>query len=317
MTANLQNPIFNDLDAAREALEAVRWPLGPYCPHCGNADPERIAKVAGKKQSHRPGLYYCNECKGQFTVTVGTVFERSKVPLTKWWLATFLMNSSKKGFSAHQLHRSLGVTYKTAWFMAHRVRAAMAEMNPGPMGGKGKIIEADETYYGNVAGTKRARRRDKGASGQEKWKVVSLVERGGKARSTHVDYLTATTLRNVLVTNADRKSDLMTDEFASYIAVGKEYASHQTVVHSKEEYVRGNVHTNSIEGFFSIFKRGMMGIYQHCSEQHLCRYLSEFDFRYSHRVKLGYSDWDRTLIALRGIEDKRLTYRRPDQTARA
>ena len=239
---DLQNPIFTDETAAREALEAVRWPNGPYCPHCGNSDPDRIAKVEGTKRSHRPGLYYCNECKGQFTATVGTVFERSKVPLTKWWLATHLLGSSKKGMSAHQLHRMLGVTYKTAWFMAHRIRTAMTDANPGPLGGEGKVVEADETYTGNK-GRNKARRSNGWRAGGEQWKVLSLVERGGKARSTHVDSLTGNAVRTVLVTNVDRKSDLMTDQSKAYTVAGKEFASHATVNHSMNEWARGLAHT--------------------------------------------------------------------------
>ena len=194
---DLQNPIFNDLDKAREALEMARWPNGPYCPHCGNSDEDLIAKVEGKKQSHRPGLYYCNECKGQFTVTVGTVFERSKVPLTKWWLATHLMASSKKGISAHQIHRMLGVTYKTAWFMCHRIREAMKDMNPAPMGGEGKIIEADETYHGKRETPRKRNKysppptRGGKSGGAQKRIIVGLVERGGKVRTFHVQQATA------------------------------------------------------------------------------------------------------------------------------
>jgi len=315
MSVNLTDPIFNDETAAREHLERIRWPNGPFCPHCGNSDPERITKLEGK--SHRPGLHQCNECDGHFTVTVGSIMERSHIPLAKWVLGFHLMAASKKGISAHQLHRMLGITYKSAWFMSHRIRAAMGEVEPGPMGGKGKIVEADETYIGNTAGVKRAKREGRRGPGHEKWKVVSLVERGGKARSIHVDDLTGHTLRNALVTNVDRKSDLMTDEWRAYRDIGEEYASHKTVNHSIEEWVRGNTHTNTIEGFFSIFKRGMKGVYQHCGEQHLQRYLVEFDFRYSHRVKLGYSDEDRAAVAIRGAEGKRLTYRQPYATANA
>lgn len=308
MTANLTDPIFTDEAAAREHLEKTRWPNGPYCPHCGNSDPERITKLEGK--SHRPGLYQCNECLGHFTVTVGSVMERSHIPLHKWVLGFHLMAASKKGVSAHQLHRMLGVTYKTAWFMAHRIRTAMTDANPGPLGGEGKVVEADETYTGNKAGNK-ARRNNGWRAGGEQWKVLSLVERGGKARSTHVYSLTANAVRKVLVTNVDRRTDLMTDQAKAYTVAGKEFASHATVNHSLNEWARGLAHTNTIEGFFSIFKRGMKGVYQHCGEAHLHRYLAEFDFRYSHRVKLGYSDGDRATIAIKGAEGKRLTYRQP------
>lgn len=320
---DLQNPIFNDLDKAREALELQRWPNGPYCPHCGNSDETKIAKVEGKKQSHRPGLYYCNECKGQFTVTVGTVFERSKVPLTKWWLATHLMASSKKGISAHQIHRMLGVTYKTAWFMCHRIREAMKDMNPEPMGGEGKIIEADETYYGQ----RETPRKDKTnrlplkkggkAGGADKRVIFGLVERGGKARTFHINQATAWEVRKLIVKNASRDSTLHTDEARIYISLGQEFDAHKTVIHSKNEYVRGNVHTNTVENVWSVFKRGMKGIYQHCGEAHLHRYLAEFDFRYNNRSALKVSDRERTNKIMEGIEGKRLTYRRIGQAQNA
>ena len=313
---DLQNPIFNDLDKAREALEKTRWPNGPYCPHCGNSDKSLIAKVEGKKQSHRAGLHYCNECKGQFTVTVGTVFERSKVPLTKWWLATHLMSASKKGISAHQMHRMLGVTYKTAWFMAHRIREAMKDMNPPAMGGEGSIIEADETYFKDKdIVTKRTK---KGKSGHgSKRTIVALVERGGPVRSFHVERATTESVREILLANASRESKLFTDESRLYTSTGTQFADHDTVTHSKYEYVRGEVHTNTIEGVFSIFKRGMLGIYQHCGEAHLHRYLAEFDFRYNNRTALKVSDRERTENAMKGISGKRLTYRRLDQSAHA
>jgi transposase-like protein len=200
-------PMFQDEDKAREALEALRWPDGPFCPHCGNSDQEKIAKVEGKKQSHRPGLYYCNDCKGQFTVTVGTVFERSKVPLTKWWLAAHLLNSSKKGISAHQIHRTIGVTYKTAWFMMHRLREAMAELKPGPLGGSGKVVEADTTYVGGKEANKHHNKRDsKKIGGMGKQIVHTLVERDGSARSHHIANVTGKTLRPILTANVSPAS---------------------------------------------------------------------------------------------------------------
>ena len=311
---DLQNPIFNDLDKAREALELARWPNGPYCPHCGNADEDLIAKVEGVKKSHRAGLYYCNECKGTFTVTVGTVFERSKVPLTKWWLATHLMSSSKKGISAHQIHRMLGVTYKTAWFMCHRIREAMKDMAPEPMGGSGKIIEADETYYGQretprkdkTARTKPTKRGKGG--GAEKRVIFGLVERGGKARTFHINQATAWEVRKIIVKNASRDSTLHTDESRIYTYLGKEFDAHKTVIHSKNEYVRGDVHTNTVDSIWSVFKRGMKGVYQHCAHHHLNRYLNEFDFRYSNRVALGVNDDQRAERILSGVVGKRLTY---------
>ena len=318
---DLQNPIFNDLDKAREALELARWPNGPYCPHCGNADEDLIAKVEGKKQSHRPGLYYCNECKGQFTVTVGTVFERSKVPLTKWWLATHLMASSKKGISAHQIHRMLGVTYKTAWFMCHRIREAMKDMNPEPMGGEGKVIEADETYYGQLETPRKSKQRKdrpyKNKGIRAKRAVLGLVERGGKVRTFHVQNANIQYVREAIVKKVSRKSELNTDESRIYTALGTEFAAHNTVNHRSKEYVRGTVHTNTIENVWSVFKRGMKGVYQHCGEAHLHRYLAEFDFRYNTRSTLKISDRERTGKIMEGIEGKRLTYRRISEAQNA
>jgi transposase-like protein len=309
--------IFTDSDKAREHLEAQRWPNGPICPHCGNADPERIKLMKGK--SHRPGLYQCNECREPFTVTVGSVFERSKIPLHTWVYATYLMNSSKKGFSAHQMHRMLGVTYKTAWFMAHRIRESMRDDKASPLGGSGKIVEADETYFGKTETQPKTTTRGQpfikpyrqGPSGKRA--VLGLVERGGRVRTFHVDKANQQTVRNIVVTNIDRESHLQTDESNLYTTTGREFASHQTVMHTAGEYVRGDVYTNTIEGYFSIFKRGMKGVYQHCSEKHLHRYLAEFDHRYNHRIKLGFTDAMRADIALSQIGGKRLTYRRPDK----
>lgn len=321
--AALDNPIFTDADKAREHLESLRWPHGPLCPHCGNADPARIKALTGR--AHRKGVYQCNECREQFTVTVGTVFERSKIPLNKWLLATHFMCASKKGMSAHQLHRMLGVTYKTAWFMCHRIREAMRpdRQSSGPLGGAGKIVEADETYFGKTE-TQPKLRRDgtpyltKGKGGPAgKRAVFALVERGGKVRSFHVDNANANTIREALVTNASRESRLFTDESRLYIKVGAEFGEHQTVRHVAKEYVRGVVHTNTIENVFSVFKRGMKGVYQHCAEKHLHRYLSEFDFRYNTRTALKVTDVERRDLALQGIEGKRLTYRRAGEAAYA
>jgi len=305
MSAELQNPIFTDEDAAREALEAVRWPDGPVCPHCGSV--ERAAKVAGAK--HRAGLYYCNDCKGQFTVTVGTVFERSKIPLSKWWLATYLLGSSKKGMSSHQLHRMLGVTYKTAWFMTHRIREAMRQgAVPGGMGGQNKVVEIDETYVGGKEANKHAwKRQNKGRGPVGKAPVLSLVERDGQIRSFHVANVTAEFLRPIIVTQVNRASYLMTDESAVYPSIGREFAGHGRVNHSAEEYVRARFwHTNTVENYFSILKRGIVGTYHHVSKAHLARYAAEFDFRYNTRA---IGDMDRAVIAAKGIEGKRLTYR--------
>ena len=307
---NLSDPIYTDENAAREHLEALRWPDGPVCPHCGAA--EAATKLKGK--STRPGVYKCKACRKPYSVTVGTVFERSKIPLHKWILATHLLSASKKGMSAHQLHRMLGITYKSAWFMAHRIREAMNPSNPTPIGGEGKIIEADETYINTKT---KADKRDVYVSGQG-WKIerrgerkiLSLVERGGQVRSVHVADLTRGTVWNIISRNASRRSRLMTDEAAIYPEIGKQFQGHESVNHSKKEYVRDDAHTNTLEGYFSIFKRGMRGIYQHCGEQHLKRYLVEFDFRYNSK---DVSDDERKDIALKGIGGKRLTYHQPNQ----
>lgn len=308
MTAVFQNPIFQDETKAREALEAVRWPEGPYCPHCGNSDQEKIAKIEGKKQSHRPGLFYCNECKGQFTVTVGTVFEKSKVPLTKWWMAAHLMNSGKNGVSAHEIHRSIGVTYKTAWFMMHRLREAMSEVASAPMGGTGGPVQADETYYGGTS--KRAKGYVKGFGGKSS--VVALVEPAtGQARAFVMKGTSANQVSEILFTNVVRKATtLVTDESRLYTKAGTEYADHQTVLHTAKKYVNeAGFTTNHVENFFGVLKRGMRGTYTHCDEKHLQRYVAEFQFRYNNRSGLGVSDGERTAKALKGIEGKRLTYR--------
>jgi transposase-like protein len=312
MNVDLTNPIFHDEDKAREHLEAARWPEGPYCPHCGSFNAHRM-----EGEKHRAGLLYCRDCRQQFSVTVGTVFERSHVPLHKWMLANYLMNASKKGISAHQLHRTIDMTYKTAWFMCHRIREAMDQTaSPFPLGGEGKVIEADEMYIGRSemqapsphrGGTPYLKRTMK----TQKRPVVGLVERGGPARAFHVpERVTAKNLREKVMPHASRKSRLHTDESALYDAIGPEFVSHETVHHGAAEYVRGDVTTNTVEGFFGIIKRGMTGIYQHCGEQHLQRYLNEFAFRYSYRVRRGYSDTERAVIALKGSSGKRLTYRR-------
>ncbi|ODA66848.1 ISXO2-like transposase domain protein [Methyloligella halotolerans] len=315
MTIVLSDPIFHNEDKAREHLEAIRWPEGPACPHCGNTDQDRIVKLKGK--SHRPGLYQCNECRGHFSVTVGSVMERSKIPLTKWVAAFHLMAASKKGVSAHQLHRMLGITYKSAWFLAHRVREAMREDadTSGPIGGEGKTVEADETYIGKrdkpyVSPHRRGLPYTKSgkSGGAQKRTVVALVERGGRVRSFHVQHATKKSVREILVRNVDRKSVLYTDESRLYTETGKEYEGHDTVNHSAKEYVRGVIHTNTIENVFSVFKRGMRGVYQHCGEAHLFRYLAEFDFRYNRRSGLGYSDAERAVEIIRGAAGKRLTY---------
>jgi transposase-like protein len=300
---DLTNPIFTDAGKAREHLEAVNWPDGPFCPHCGEC--KNVHRLQGK--STRAGLIQCNSCLKNFTVTVGTLFERSKVPLNKWMLATYLMSSSKKGMSAHQIHRMLGVTYKTAWFMCHRIREAM-DQDTGPLGGSPeKIVEADETYVGG----KSANRAFSGVP--VKQVVVTLVERDGHARSFHVANVHANTVRPLLFQHADRLSTLMTDESRAYTDAGQHYWAHQTVVHRDQQYSKkGGWHTNTVENFFSIFKRGIIGIYHHVSEAHLGRYAREFDFRYNHR---SISDSERSDQLLRGIVGKRLMYRRPHSLA--
>lgn len=298
---DMTSPIFHNEDAAREHLEALRWPNGVYCPRCGTFD--GIAKLGGKSMG--AGWYTCAACRDKFTVRVGTVFERSHIPLHKWVLAFRLMASSKKGVSSHQLHRTLGITYKSAWFMSHRIREAMTPAEPaGPLGGEGKTVEADETFIGRKADA------PKRAGYGHKHAVMSLVERGGEVRSFHIAAANAKNVREVLVKHADRKSHLMTDEAKYYTKVGKEYAWHFTVNHSEKEYARGSAHVNTLENYYSIFKRGMQGIYQHCSEQHLHRYVAEFDFRYNAREGVGTNDAERTDKAIKGAEGKRLTYRR-------
>jgi transposase-like protein len=309
MTSNLQNPIFTDDQKAREWLEARVWPNGPTCPHCGNADSAKIKALQGK--AHRPGLYQCAECREQFTVTVKTVFERSKIPLSKWLAALFMLTASKKGVSAHQIHRSLDISYKSAWFMMHRLREALRQGGLAPMGGGGGIVEADETYIGRVEGMKKTR------GPAHKNIVLTLVERGGKARSFHIDSTSVADIGKHVRENISHEAQLMTDELAAYRLIGKDFLTHDTVNHSADEYVRGDVHTNTVEGYYSIFKRGMKGVYQHCKEKHLHRYLAEYDFRYSHRAKLGYSDADRAELAAKGIVGKRLTYRRPNRKGNA
>jgi transposase-like protein len=302
------NKIYSDDNAARKHLERLLWPQGPTCPHCGNADRKRIRKLQGK--STRPGVLKCNACEKPFSVTVGTVFESSHVPLHKWVYATHLLTASKKGISSHQLMRMLGVSYKTAWFMAHRIREGMRPKELTPMGGSGKVVEADETYIGQQENlpTDVSRYHNKNM-------VVTLVERGGSARSFHTDGHSIASIIPILRQNVRRESDLMTDQALHYRAVGREFAKHGRVEHSAGEYWKpGDIHTNTVEGYYSIFKRGMKGVYQHCAEKHLHRYLSEFDFRYSNRIGLGVNDEARAEKALQGITGKRLTYRRPRST---
>ncbi len=303
---DITNPIYSDANKAREHLEALHWPQGPVCPRCGSMD--RITKLAGK--STRPGVHKCNECAKPFTVTVGTVMEDSKIPLNKWLLAFRLLAGGKKGFSAYELHRALGITYKSAWFLEHRIREAM-KSDGGPMGGPDMVVEADETYVGGKAKNRATRKP------AAKKAVVALVERDGMARSFHVGNVTANNLRPLIVTNVDRASTLMTDESPVYTRVGREFNGHHAVNHSAGEYVAlgGFKHSNTAENFFSIFKRGVVGTYHHMSEAHLARYCAEFDFRYNTRAALGFNDVERTALAVKGARGKRLTYRQPRSLA--
>lgn len=297
---DLTDPIYSNETAARAHLESIRWASGAYCPHCGEA--EQVYEIGGK--SAGSGLYNCKSCRKKFTVTVGTVFERSHIPLTKWLAAFHLLCSSKKGISSHQIHRMLGITYKSAWFMCHRIREAMKRGGMGgPVGGPGKHVEIDETYIGRKDGTKVNR-------GQaHKRAVVSLVERGGEVRSFHVDRVNSSEVASIVARNVEKSSTLNTDEAKLYVTMGRDYAGHQVVNHRADEYVRGTATTNNIEGYFSIFKRGMTGVYQHCGEAHLQRYLHEFDFRYTHRASTGMDDSTRTRRAILGSTGKRLTYK--------
>lgn len=317
-------PEFTDPEAARARLEAIRWPQGPVCPHCGCDG--RISKIQGK--SHRPGLYECIDCRNQFTVTVGTVFERSKIPLNKWLFAATLMASSKKGISSKQIERMLGVTYKTAWFMTHRLREAMKQ-GGNLFSTSGGTVEADETYVGGKERNKhRSKRNKKHIGGVGKTMVFSLVERGGKVRSATLPSINAKTLKPYLRQQLNtEKTRLMTDGEGQYRLVSKMFASHDTVNHGAGEYVRGDAHTNTVEGYFSILKRGIIGTFHHVSPQHLGRYTAEFDFRYNTRetrekvdgkwVKGGLNDAERTAELLKGIHGKRLTYRRTDREEEA
>lgn len=311
----LSNPIYHDEDAARKHIEAIRWPDGPGCPHCGVVN-EGIRPLQGPSMG--PGWYYCTSCKDKFTVRMGTVYERSHVPLHKWLLAFRLMASSKKGFSAHQLSRTLNLSYKTAWFVAHRVREAMADYDPEPFGGKDSVIEVDETFIGPaddvfVSGKGWQKKRGCGS----KQTIVSLVERGGRSKSVKVEDLSVSTLKKVICENVVLDSTLNTDEAKRYKNIGRKFRKHESVNHSDGQYKRGDASTNTVEGFFSIFKRGMTGVYQHCSEKHIQRYLHEFDFRYSNRSALGIEDGERTSLAIKGGDGKRLTYRRVNGRAAA
>ena len=298
----LSQPYFHDEAAAYEKLESIVWPNGPTCPHCGAVD--RIYPLTGK--TTRIGLKKCGHCRQQFTAKVGTVFESSHVPLYKWFQAAYLLCSSKKGISAHQLHRVLEVTYKTAWFMAHRLREAMTTMGMEPMGGEGVTVEVDETFIGRDKSIKPDHEK-KGRGYAHKHKILALVDRStGRARAMVVDSLKAKDLMPILAENIVKETTICTDEAGQYVRVGKHFARHGVVRHNAGEYGRGDIYTNTIEGYFSIFKRGMKGVYQHCAKKHLHRYVAEFNFRYNER---GTSDGERTALALAGAIGKRLMYR--------
>jgi transposase-like protein len=307
---------FHDEKAAFEYLERTLWPDGPVCPHCGtmnSATKLQSGKGEGKRQA-RIGLWKCKskECRKQFTVKVGTVFEHGRLPLHKFLQAAYLMCCSKKGISAHQLHRVLQISYKAAWFLAHRIREAMRDGTLAPMGGAGQIVEMDETAQGRIEGAPRRAHRRMGSYGRT---VFTLVERGGSVRSFHIEGTTLAQMLPIIRANVNRESAVMTDSASWYkfLKPNTGIASHDTVNHERGEYVReGFIHTNTVEGYYSIFKRGMKGVYQHCGEKHLHRYLAEFDFRYSNRVALGIDDGMRTTKALKGMVGKRLTYRAAD-----
>jgi transposase-like protein len=311
---NLNAPHFHNDEAARKHFEAQRWPGGErVCPHCGTVGAEYATK--------REGRYRCGskECRKDFSVTTGTVMEASHVRLSQWAWTFYQMCASKKGVSAHQVHRTLGITYRSAWFLCHRVREAMkAGGLSAPMGGAGGVVEADETYYGRIdadpqpnATTPRRKHKDK----RLKRAVVSLVERGGNVRSFHVATADKATVGRIVRDNVDPASRLHTDESRLYVGLEEIFASHETIRHTAGEYARGDVTTNSVEGYFSVFKRGMRGTYQHCGEKHLHRYLQEFDFRFNTRTALGFDDMARCNLAIKGAEGKRLTYRRAQGAA--
>ena len=301
MQSALSAAHFHNEEAAFAYVEARFWPDGPVCPHCG------VIGQAGRLQGKttRPGLYKCYACRKPFTVRMRSIFESSHVPLRVWLQVMYLMCSSKKGISTRQIHRTLGCGLKTAWFLTHRIRECMKETRglfPDPLGGVGRTVEADETYIGRKEGRK------KHAGTGHKNAVMSLVQRGGGVRSFHVPNVNAATLRPIIGRHVWSDSRFMTDESPIYTGIGWNFASHGTVNHGREEYVRGDVYTNTVEGYFSVLKRGIYGVYQHVSEAHLHRYLSEFDFRYSNRSKLGVEDAERADLALAGARGKRLTY---------
>jgi transposase-like protein/transcription elongation factor Elf1 len=289
---------FGNEEAARDLIEKMRWPDGPICPHCNSHEAYRLTPAEDSDNHGRKGLLKCKACRKQFTVTVGTIFEDSHIPLHKWLMAVYLICSSKKGMSANQLHRMLGITYKSAWFMGHRIRVAMTK---SPLAEKlSNIVEVDETYVGGKAKGKRGR----GAG--KKTKVYSLIQRDGEARSFKVDNVKSKTLKKLIKENVVDTAHVMTDEFKAYNGLEKQIAKHSTINHGKKEYVRGIVHTNFAESYFSLLKRGILGTFHHVSEEHMPRYLSEFDYRWNRRDK---NDGERTIEAIQNSKGKRLMYR--------
>lgn len=304
MTINITDPVFHDEEKAREFLEAQRWPHGPACPYC--KEHKNVVRLGG--EAAKKGQVLCRPCRKKFTVTVGTVMERSHIPLTKWLMAFRLMASSKKGISAHQMHRMMGITYKTAWFLNMRVREAMGldTKTAGPLGGKGKTVESDETFVGG-----KAKNVHNGKPTPKKYPVIALIERNGEMRVKHVADVTAKTVRKTLVTQVSRKSHLMTDDSLVYYWLGREFAKHDSVNHSKDEYVSGKAHVNTAESYFALLKRGIMGSFHSVSEQHLQRYADEFAFRWNHRK---IDDVARANEIIKAASGKRLTYRPTDET---
>lgn len=315
----LSAPYMHDEAAAFAHVEAMLWADGPVCPHCGVVDSayklEGVRTKASKKNpegKERHGLWKCRECRKQFTVRKGTIFEESHLPLHLWLQAIHLMVSSKKGISSHQLHRVLGITYKSAWFLTHRIRECMRSGELAPMGGGGGTVEVDETFIGNDR-TKKPHGEKKGRGYAHKHKMLTLVDRETKkAKSIIVDDLKQTTLVPILRENIAKEAVVYTDEAGQYRNLKNEFADHDFTRHGQGEYGRGEVHTNTVEGFYSIFKRGMKGVYQHCGKQHLHRYAAEFDFRYNNRIANGVDDEMRAATALLGVKSKRLTYQGPD-----
>lgn len=306
MASDYSNPIFHDAEEARTWLETRLWPEGPICPKCGVVNEATLMK--GK--TTRAGLYNCNACREPFTVTVGTIYERSHVPLNKWLGCTYLMMASKKGMSALQISRMIGVTYKTAWFMCHRVRESLRGNDTDQLGGAGMVVEADETYIGGREKNRHANKKLGDRGGVMKEPIVALVERGGRVRSHHVKDVNAKTLRPILTDQINTATHLVTDTARMYPAIGGVFAKHSMVNHTINEYVRGDAYTNTVESYFAILKRGIVGTFHHVSAQHLKRYVGEFDFRYNERSALGVEDMERFSKSLSGIVGKRLTYRR-------